>query len=91
MHKLLWRPLAERDLLAIVEYIWEGSPKAAEDLAQDVYAHAEQLRQHPEMYRPGRKRGTREMVVRPNYLVIYRVKGDVIETLRVKHAAQKRP
>lgn len=91
MHKLIWRPLAENDLLAIIEHIWEDSPRAAEQLAQDVRTKAEQLRQHPELYRVGRKRGTREMVVHPNYIVIYRIKDETVEILRVKHAAQQWP
>jgi toxin ParE1/3/4 len=42
------------------------------------------------MHRPGRDPGTREAVVHPNYLIIYRV-GDVIEILAVLHARQQYP
>lgn len=38
-----------------------------------------------------RKPGTREMVVRPNYLVIYRIHKGCVEILRVKHAAKMHP
>ena len=36
-------------------------------------------------------KGTREIVVRPNYVVIYQVTHDAVEVLRVLHAAQEWP
>jgi addiction module RelE/StbE family toxin len=39
----------------------------------------------------GRIKDTRELVVHPNYIVIYRIVGKAVEVLRVKHAAQKWP
>jgi plasmid stabilization system protein ParE len=42
-------------------------------------------------YRPGRVVGTREMVVRPNYLVIYTESARAVTILRVLHAAQQWP
>ena len=43
------------------------------------------------MYRVGRVDGTREMVVRPNYIVIYADDPSSIVVLRVLHAAQQWP
>jgi toxin ParE1/3/4 len=34
-------------------------------------------------------KGTREIDVRPNYVMVYRVTGDLVEILRVLHAAQE--
>ena len=92
MHRLEWKPIAEEDLAGIIDFIAEDSPASAERLAADLRAKAEKMREHPDMYRLGSRRGTREMVVHPNYIVIYRVlkKAGVVEILRVKHAAQKR-
>ncbi|HLL30469.1 MAG TPA: type II toxin-antitoxin system RelE/ParE family toxin, partial [Allosphingosinicella sp.] len=42
-------------------------------------ACAERLPDHPFLYRPGRAPGTREAVVHPNYILIYRVKGEAVE------------
>ncbi len=41
----------------------------------------------------GRVRGAREIVVRPNYVMVYRVaeEGDTLAILRVLHAAQRWP
>ena len=91
MLRLEWKKQARNDLIKIVEHIAEDNPDAAEQLADEIEAKTARLREHPELYRSGRKRGTREMVVRPNYLVIYRVQTEVVEILRVKHAAQQRP
>jgi ParE toxin of type II toxin-antitoxin system, parDE len=33
--------------------------------------------------------GTREQAVRPNYIVVYRVTGEQVEILRVRHARKR--
>ena len=54
-------------------------------------AKAEIARQRPALYRAGRVKGTRELVVRPNYVLVYRVLPDAVEVLRVLHATQQWP
>lgn len=90
MLSLVWKKQSRNDLIKIVEYISQGNPDAAEKLADDIETKAEKLRKHPNLFRVGRKRGTRELVAHENYLVIYRVQGDTVEILRVKHVAQQR-
>lgn len=91
MHRLEWKKQARNDLIKIVEHIAEDSPDSADKLADDIEAKAAKLPDHPELYRIGRKRGTREMVVHSHYIVIYRVSAKIIEVLRVKHTAQQWP
>ena len=43
------------------------------------------------MYRTGRVSGTREAVVHPNYILIYRVATDAIEVVSLVHARQAYP
>lgn len=64
---------------------------AAIDLADLLLAKALVLDEHPLLGRAGRIKGTRELVVHPNYIVFYRVVGTAVEVLRVKHAAQQWP
>jgi toxin ParE1/3/4 len=91
VHRIEWKKQAYNDLLAIAEYIAQDSPDSADKLVDDIEAKVERLREHPTLYRAGRKRGTRELVAHENYLVIYRVKEETVEILRVKHAAQQWP
>ena len=81
--------LADRD--DIVVYIAQDNPVAAIDLDLEFEAKAENARLRPKLYKAGRVKGTREIVVRPNYVMVYRVQGDVVEVLRVLHAAQQWP
>ncbi len=81
--------LADRD--AIMIYIAQDNPKAAIDLDLEFESKAENARLRPKLYKLGRVKGTREIVVRPNYVIVYRVLGDLVEVLRVLHAAQQWP
>jgi toxin ParE1/3/4 len=48
--------------------------------------------QFPHRGRPGKKEGTREMVLSPlPYIVVYRIASDAIHNLRILHGAQKWP
>ena len=91
MNQLQWRPLSLADRDAIMEYIGQDNPTAAIDLDLEFEAKAENARQRPKLYKPGRMKGTREIVVRPNYVMVYRITGDLIEILRVLHTAQQWP
>ena len=46
---------------------------------------------HPLIGRPGRVDGTRESVIHPSYIIVYRVTAEVVEILTVRHVAQKWP
>jgi addiction module RelE/StbE family toxin len=88
---LEWRESARADLLAIVDYISDDNPEAAQQLKDDIEAKVAKLAEHPKLYRPGRVAGTREMVVRRNYVVIYVEDARAVSILRVLHASQQWP
>jgi toxin ParE1/3/4 len=88
---LEWKATATADLLAIIDYISDDNPDAAQALKDEIEAKTSRLPEHPQMYRVGRVDGTREMVVRPNYVVIYSDDPSAIVILRVLHAAQQWP
>lgn len=85
-----WRAGALADLLEILEYIDERNPRAADALQNDIENATSALPEHPYLYRMGRIPLTREIVVHPNYLVVYRV-TDRIEIVSVLHARQEYP
>lgn len=93
--RLVWRPMALEDREAILEHIGQDNPGAAVQIDDEIEAKAEKARRHPTLYRAGRLRGTREAVVRPNYVLVYRVDGEgddgELVVLRVLHAAQQWP
>jgi toxin ParE1/3/4 len=86
-----WREPARNDLLAILDYIAEDNPDAALRLVDEIEEKASRLRQRPKLYRAGRVPGTREMVVRRNYVVVYAELAGAIAILRILHSAQQWP
>jgi len=88
---LEWRKAARSDLLAIIDYISDDNPDAAQRLKDDIEAKAAKLPEHPQLYRPGRVAGTREMIVRSNYVLVYTENARAVSILRVLHAAQQWP
>jgi toxin ParE1/3/4 len=88
---LEWKATAIADLLAIIDYISDDNPDAAQALKDEIEDKASRLPDYPQMYRVGIIDGTREMVVRPNYIVVYAENAVAVTILRVLHAAQQWP
>lgn len=91
MMRLVWRPIAREDRAAIMDYIAQDNPAAALELDELIEARTAALIERPRLYKPGRIKGTREMVIRPNYVVVYQEDGKTVTILRVLHAAQQWP
>ena len=87
---LVWTDEAIADLLGILDYVAARSPVASSRLNGLIQHAADRLPDHPFIHRPGRVPGTREAIVHPNYILVYRV-GEVIEVLAVLHARQQYP
>jgi addiction module RelE/StbE family toxin len=85
-----WQPEARAELLHILDYISDRNFKAANKLSNAIETATATLAKHPHLYRVGRTPGTREMVVHPNYLLIYQAVGR-INILGVVHARQEYP
>ena len=70
MMKLHWLPSAELALEEIVDYIAIDNLDAALALGDRIISAVDRnLPEHPNMGRPGRVEGTRELVVHQNYIV----------------------
>ena len=73
-------------------YIAVDDPAAARLAVKRVLDAVAQLKEQPDLGRPGRVPGTRELVVfKTRYLVPYRVHSDMVEILRVFHTSRRVP
>jgi toxin ParE1/3/4 len=89
----VWSPEAIADIASLRDYIEQDDPAAAQRVALHIVRNVETLlSQHPEMGRPGRVPGTRELVIpRTPFIVPYRLQSDTIQVLRVFHGARRWP
>jgi len=84
-----WTRRATVALTAIRSHIATDDPLAAQALWLRVRSYVDtKLALHPMMGRPGRVDGTRESVIHPSYILVYRVTGETIEILTMRHTAQ---
>ena len=87
-----WLRAALDNLNAVAEFISRDNPAAAARTVAAIVNAVENLERFPSSGRPGRISGTRELVVSGTpYIVPYRVRGDVVQLIRVFHAARKWP
>jgi plasmid stabilization system protein ParE len=98
-HPLEWRAIAPEERSSLFDYLAEDNPSAALDLDLDldlddkIAQLTDVLAQHPELYKPGRVRGTREMVSMSNYVLVCPIhkRAGVIELVRIIGARQNDP
>ncbi|MBI2307601.1 MAG: type II toxin-antitoxin system RelE/ParE family toxin [Rhodocyclales bacterium] len=89
---LRWLRQALDDLRGIHDYIAAENPVAARQVISHLREQARLLPLHPEIGRPGRLPGTRELViVRFPYILAYRERGADIEILLVVHTSRLWP
>jgi toxin ParE1/3/4 len=90
---LVWSPEAIGDLAALRSYIEQDDPAAAQRIALHIIRIVEALLpNNPEMGRPGRVPGTRELVIpKTPFIVPYRLVGNTIQILRIFHGAHRWP
>jgi toxin ParE1/3/4 len=87
-----WSLLARKDLEALRTYIANDNPAAAERIAGRISAASDRLVRYPQLGRPGRQPGTRELVVaRTPYILIYLMIEDRVQIVRVLHGARRWP
>jgi toxin ParE1/3/4 len=90
--EIKWLRIALNDLDDIAEYISKDNPNAARNLFKLLWDQTQILKNHPNIGRPGRVNGTRELVVEnTKYIIPYRVINEEIQILRVLHASRRWP
>ena len=90
--KVRWLKKALQNLDSEFEYIAKESPEVAERVCHQIEQAVVQLEQFPESGRPGRVRGTRELIVNGTpYILPYKVRNNEVVILRVFHSSRNWP
>ncbi len=92
MLAVVWSEEARVDLLEIIRYVAERNPAAAVKLGRAIEQSTWALPEHPYLFKASeRMPACREIVVHPNYVLVYRVMMGCIEVLRVLHTRRHFP
>jgi toxin ParE1/3/4 len=90
--KVFWSKRSLADLRHITNRISRDNPTAAARLAKKIFDGAMALESMSFRGRLGGETDTRELVYSgTNYIAVYRVIGEQIRILRIRHAAQDWP
>jgi toxin ParE1/3/4 len=90
--KAVWSPRAIRHLAALRRHIEKDSEQNAALVAERILRAVDLLATQPEMGRPGRVLGTRELVVPDTgFIVPYRVRGGRLDLIAIFHGRQRWP
>jgi len=88
VRRVVWSDEARSNLAAIRGYIAEFSPLAAQRFALKLVSAAEDLADSADRGRPVGRRYRELAIIRP-YLIRYRIDGETVLILRIRHAARK--
>jgi len=87
--KVVWSRRAIAHLVSLRNFIEKDSEQNAALVAKRILEAIDLLQSQPEMGRPGRVMGTRELVITDTpFIVPYRVRRDRLELIAVFHGHQ---
>ena len=91
--RIRWTQPAVNDLTSISDYLDKhDSAATARRIALAIYECVNSLKRFPRSGRTGRVADTRELVITGlPYVIVYRIREDVVEINRILHGAQKWP
>jgi toxin ParE1/3/4 len=89
--RVVWTPEALQDRDDVWHYIATDSPLAAARM-DALFSHtAARLIDHPNLGRPGRIQGTRELIPHESYRLVYEISGETVWMLVLIHTARQWP
>lgn len=90
--RIRWTEPAAAAQARIQDYISNDNPRAAFEVIRRIRIAVSQLAVHPKIGRPGRVRGTYELVIHDlPYIVPYCIKKDEVQILSVYRTSRKWP
>lgn len=87
--RVVWTKTALRGVWRAYDYLADFNPRAAVHLAESLLAAGDSLENFPLRGRLVRGTVMRELVSVSPYIIRYRVAGDTVIILRVRHAARR--
>ena len=89
MTPVRWSPEAAADLEGIVDHVAIDSYELAPTIASRIFEQVEILKRFPQLGRPGKAAGARELVIAGlPFIVVYELRAGAVEVLRIVHGAQ---
>lgn len=73
------------------DYIAADSPRAAARMDELFGKAAARLLDHPQLGRPGKIAGTRELIPHESYRIVYELHNDTVWILTLVHTARQWP
>jgi len=86
--RVVWTQAAARGIERSYEYIYDFNPRAAVRVAETLRDGGNSLVQFPERGRPVPGTTMRELVSAYPYIIRYRIDGDTVIILRVRHTSR---
>ncbi len=84
-----WSVPASRDFYDIARYLRNENPSSAAEILKRLHDNIVSLGKFPRRARAGRVPDTREFIAFPlPYIVVYRIKNQHVDILRMYHQAQ---
>jgi len=87
--KVVWSNTALAHIRFIRAYIEQFNPRAARELADGLTAAGDSLAAFPRRGRPVPGTDRRELVTAYPYIIRYRIAGDTVRILRVRHTVRR--
>ncbi|OWQ88390.1 hypothetical protein CDN99_16140 [Roseateles aquatilis] len=89
---LEWSPRALAVYDRFIDELSTANPIAAEEFNDEVFERLSMVLTFPNLYRESsRVAGVREMVVRPNYFIVYRLTRTKVRILNFEHTRRNWP
>lgn len=90
--RIVWTPKAVKQFASIIETIAADNKSAAGKFRDRILKLVNMtFIDTPLIGKPGRVTNTREFVVHPSYILVYRVKNGLIQIISLRHSARLWP
>ena len=87
--RIVWTKPALAAILRAYDYICDFNPRAAMHVAESLRDAGNSLVDFPHRGRPVRGTDMRELVTAYPYIIRYRVRGDEVVILRIRHTSRR--